>query len=82
MQSSGSIFNAYETAFATGEDALPDEYRFNRVRMEYKKQVKPGEQVIPVRYDLPDGKTVIDLRSGESSCAAAEFSTVAFRKTF
>ena len=68
--------------FAIAEDALPDEYRFNRVRMEYKKQVKPGEQVIPVRYDLPDGKTVIDLRSGESSCAAAEFSTVAFRKTF
>ena len=67
--------------FAIAEDALPDEYRFNRVRMEYKKQVKPGEQVIPVRYDLPDGKTVIDLRSGESSCAAAEFSTVELQKT-
>ena len=61
--------------FSIAEDALSDDYRFNRVRMEYKKQVKPGEQVIPVRYGLPDGKTVIDLRSGESSCAAAEFST-------
>ena len=61
--------------FSIAEDALSDDYRFNRVRMEYKKQVKPGEQVIPVRYDLPDGKTVIDLRSGDSSCAAAEFST-------
>jgi len=31
--------------------------------------------VIPVRFDLPDGKTVVDLRSGDSSCAATEFST-------
>ena len=61
--------------FSIAEDSLPEGYHFNRVRMEYKKQVKPGEQVIPVRYDLPDGKTVIDLRSGDSSCAAAEFST-------
>ncbi|MBR4662349.1 MAG: hypothetical protein IKO93_00615 [Lentisphaeria bacterium] len=67
--------------FAIAEDVLPDSYRFNRVRMEYKKQVKPGEQVIPIRYDLPDGKTVIDLRSGDSSCAAAEFSTAALQKT-
>lgn len=65
--------------FALAEDALPDEYRFNRVRMEYKKQVKPGEQVMPVRFDLPDGKTVVDLRSGESSCAAAEFSMAALQ---
>ena len=67
--------------FSIAEDSLPDDYHFNRVRMEYKKQVKPGEQVIPVRYDLPDGKTVVDLRSGESSCAAAEFSTVELQKT-
>ena len=61
--------------FAIAEDSLSDGYSFNRVRMEYKKQIKPGEQVIPVRYDLPDGKTVVDLRSGDSSCDAAEFST-------
>jgi len=63
--------------FAVAEDALPSGLRFDRVRMEFKKQVKPGQTVTPVRFETPDGKTVVDLRDEEgTSCAAAEFSVI------
>ena len=62
--------------FAIAEDALASGFAFNRVRMEYKKQIKPGETVTPFRFDAEDGKTAVDLRdSGGNSCAVAEFST-------
>ena len=62
--------------FAVAEDALRPDFTFNRVRMEYKKQIKPGETVIPVRFDADNGTTAVDLRDGAgASCAVAEFST-------
>ena len=61
--------------FAVAGDALPPECRFNRVRMEFKKQIGPGRTVFPVRFAAADGRTVVDLRDdGDASCAAAEFS--------
>ena len=64
--------------FALADDALPEDYPFDRVRMEFKKQIKPGETVTPVRFAAPDGKMVVDLRDGAgNSCAAAEFSVIA-----
>ena len=62
--------------FAVAEDALPPDFAFDRVRMEYKKQIKPGETVTPFRFDSPGGTTAVDLRDSEgNSCAVAEFST-------
>ena len=62
--------------FAVAENALPRDFTFDRVRMEFKRQIKPGEQVRPVLFELPENKIVIDLRNGTGdSCAAAEFST-------
>ena len=63
--------------FAIAGDSLPAETRFDRVRLEFKKQVKAGQTVFPVRFETADGKTVVDLRDGDgSSCAAAEFSVI------
>ena len=63
--------------FAVAEDALPKETVFDRVRVEFKRQIKPGQTVRPVRFVTPEGKTVVDLRDDEgNSCAAAEFSVV------
>ena len=62
--------------FAIAEDALAPGFAFNRVRMEYKKQIKPGETVTPFRFDAEGGTTAVDLRdSAGNSCAVAEFST-------
>ena len=62
---------------AAAEDAVPPERRFNRVRMEFKRQLKAGQTICPVRFDSEDGKTVVDLRDDEGfSCAAAEFSVI------
>ena len=62
--------------FAVAENALPPGFTFDRVRMEFKRQIKPGETVSPVLYALPENKAVVDLRNGAGdSCAAAEFST-------
>lgn len=62
--------------FSIAMDAVPADLPFNRVRMEYKKQIKPGESVTPVVYG--GDVCVVDLvnEKGES-CAVAEFS--AFR---
>ena len=63
--------------FAVADDALDPDFRYDRVRMEFKKQIKPGEHVVPVRFAAREGKCVIDLRDGEgSSCAVAEFSVI------
>ena len=63
--------------FAIADDALPPDTRFDRVRMEFKRQVKPGQTVTPVRFLTEEGKTVVDLRDDEgNSCAAAEFSVI------
>ena len=62
--------------FAIAGDALPPDCRFNRVRMEFKKQIKSGHTVQPMRYDTADGRHVVDLLDDEgTSCAVAEFST-------
>ena len=58
------------------EDALTPGFAFNRVRIEYKKQIKPGEKVTPFRFDAENGLSVVDLRDADgNSCAVAEFST-------
>lgn len=63
--------------FAVAEDALPPDFFFDRVRMEFKRQIKPGQTVLPVRFSAPEGKIVVDLRDDEgNSCAAAEFSVI------
>ena len=75
LDPNGHLTSAMYFAFA--EDALPPEFRFDRVRMEFKKQVKPGRTVTPIRFDARKEKTVVDLRDEEgASCAAAEFSTI------
>ena len=59
--------------FAIAADAIPADLAFNRVRMEFKKQIKQGETVTPVVY--PGAVCVVDLQNGEGeSCAVAEFS--------
>ena len=64
--------------FAIAEEALAPEFTFNRVRLEYKKQIKPGERVTPFRFDAEGKLAVVDLRdAGGNSCAVAEFSTTA-----
>ena len=63
--------------FAIADDALPPDIRFDRVRMEFKRQIKPGQTVFPVRLAAAEDKTVIDLRDDEgTSCAAAEYSII------
>lgn len=61
---------------AAASDVLPENYRFNRVRVEYKKQAKPGEVITPVIHHLPEtDKYVIDLKSSDGlSFAVTEFS--------
>ena len=62
--------------FAIAEDALKPGFNFNRVRLEYKKQIKPGETVTPFRFDADGRLSVVELRdTGGDSCAVAEFST-------
>ena len=64
--------------FAFAEDALPPDFQFDRVRMEFKRQIKAGQISTPMRFDAGDGKKVVDLRDEEGvSCAVAEFSTIA-----
>jgi len=64
--------------FALAEDALPPEFRFDRVRMEFKRQIKPGERVKPVLFTSAEAAAVVDLRNADgASCAVAEFSTIA-----
>jgi acyl-ACP thioesterase len=73
LDSNGHLTSAMY--FAVAGDALPPGTPFDRVRMEFKRQVKLGQTVIPMRFDAPGGKTLVDLRDADgSSFAAAEFS--------
>ena len=63
--------------FAIAEDALAPDIHFDRVRMEFKKQIKPGQTVFPLCFSAATDKTIVDLRDDEgNSCAAAEFSII------
>jgi len=72
-------FNGHLTSpiyLAAAQDALPEDFDFNRVRIEFKKQILPGDFVTPFLHDAGAGKMVVDLRNGAGeSCAAAEFSS-------
>lgn len=62
--------------FSIATDVLPEDFSWNRVRIEYKQQAKSGGLVSPVLYMLPDGSAVVDMRSEtQTSYAVAEFST-------
>ena len=63
--------------FAIAGDVLPENFTYNRVRVEYKQQLKLGEAVIPVRFQLESGgKIIVEMKNAAgTSCAAAEFST-------
>jgi len=61
--------------FSIAQDALAKDFSFNRVRIEYKNQVKLGESVTPVRYTEAD-RVVVDMRNANGlSAAVAEFTT-------
>ena len=61
-------------------DILPEDFSWNRARIEYKQQAKAGKLILPVLYTLSDGKAVVDMRSGSGiSYAVAEFSTAEFQ---
>ena len=65
--------------FAIADDALAPDRSYNRVRMEFKKQIRLFDSVTPVRFETAAGATVVDLRDGTgASCAVAEFSTASF----
>ena len=60
--------------FAAASDVLPDDFAYNRVRVEYKMQAKAGDIILPELY-LSGGKAVVDLKNKENvSFALAEFS--------
>ena len=62
--------------FSIAADVLPEDFSWNRVRLEYKQQAKSGELILPVLYTLPDGKVVVNMRSESGTAyAVAEFST-------
>ncbi len=65
--------------FSIAADVLPEEFSWNRVRIEYKQQAKSGAAVLPVLYVLSNGSIVVNMRSREgNSFAVAEFSTTEF----
>ena len=65
--------------FAIADDALAPDRSYNRVRMEFKKQIRLSDSVTPVRFETGSGSVVVDLRDGTgASCAVAEFSTASF----
>jgi len=62
--------------FSIAEDRLPPGFRYNRVRVEFRKQILPSETVTIVSHDLGGGTIVTELKNGENyPCAAVEFST-------
>lgn len=61
--------------FSAATDVLPAEFTYDRVRIEYKQQAKPGEVLYPYLY-LDNGRAIVDLKSaGAVSYAALEFTT-------
>ena len=58
---------------------LPEGFRFNRLRLEYKAQAKPGELIVPAVYrgaPNPGGLT-FTLSNETAICAIFEFSSAA-----
>ncbi|MBO5306552.1 MAG: hypothetical protein J6C40_00985 [Lentisphaeria bacterium] len=61
--------------FAIASDRLPQDFSYNRTRIEYKKQAKNGDVIFPVLH-LAAGTAVVDMRGSDGiSHAVAEFST-------
>ncbi|MBQ9786793.1 MAG: hypothetical protein IJW33_01315 [Lentisphaeria bacterium] len=61
---------------ALASDMLKADFSFNRVRIEYKRQAKPGESIRCMVQYADDGRAVVDLKNSEAlSCAVVEFST-------
>lgn len=57
-------------------DVLPENFTFDRARVEYKKQIKCGETVYPALF-AENSRIVVDLRAADgSSFAAVEFTTI------
>lgn len=66
--------------FAIAGNALPQDFRCNRVRVEYKKQAKSGEVVIPVVHHVAPAAMVVDMRGADGgSFAVAEYSNADVR---
>ena len=58
-------------------DRLPKDFRFNRLRLEYKAQARPGDLITPALYrgiPAPDGLT-FTLSNESAVCTVFEFST-------
>lgn len=61
--------------FRLASDTLPDDFSYNRVRIEYKLQAKAGEIITP-QIMTGSGRCFIDLKGGDGiSRALLEFST-------
>ncbi|MBE6389500.1 MAG: hypothetical protein E7043_04930 [Lentisphaerae bacterium] len=60
--------------FSIASDALPENFIYNRVRLEFKQQAKAGKIILPVTYPVNEKCAIVDLRAGDgTSYAAAEF---------
>ena len=72
-------FNGHLTTpvyFAVAADALPEDFFYDRVRVEFKQQAKPGDIIIPELF-VNGSTAVVDLKNGTGqSFAVAEFSTI------
>lgn len=73
-------FNSNRSFDETAE-YLPDGFAFNRLRLEYKAQAKPGELIEPALYrDVPaPGALTFTLSNESALCTVFEFSTTAPR---
>ncbi|MBE6400029.1 MAG: hypothetical protein E7041_07815 [Lentisphaerae bacterium] len=61
---------------ALAQDRLPDDFSFNRVRIEYKQQAKKGESLQILRHTAAGNAIIADIRGANGlSCAVTEFST-------
>lgn len=81
VKRSGVDSNGHLTSsayFSIAEDALPEEFTYNRVRLEYKQQAKLKSLILPVIYsDMSANTIVVDMKSGNgTSYGVAEFSSI------
>ncbi len=62
--------------FAIASDILPQDFTYNRIRIEYKKQSKLNDIITPVLYLGEDKTAVVEMCGNDGTAfAAAEFST-------
>ena len=56
---------------------LPADFRFNRLRLEYKAQARPGDLIVPALYrGVPaPGSLTFTLSNESAVCTVFEFST-------